>query len=180
MSSIDIKGIIKQAKRRSATVDVCLRGDLAGEYEKYEADLAKLPPNNKLGGDPERRRILAEMDRLRAEMAEGTVTFRLEALSDPAFQRLVDEHPPRRDGNDVNARDAEAGYNRATFYDALIRACTIEPELDAEEWDLLLGEDGMSGGQKLELYGEASRINGQSVDVPFSPAVSNESPDSER
>lgn len=176
MTTIDIKGLLKQAKRLTTTVDVCLRGDLAAEYEQLERQLAKLPPNNKLGGDPERQRIAAEMDRVRGEMAAGTVAFRLQALSDAAFQRLVDEHPPRRDGDDVNDRDAHAGYNRATFYDALIRACTIDPTLDDEDWQLLLGEDGMSPGQKLKLSVEASRVNGQEVDVPFSPAASNANP----
>jgi len=173
---MDIKALLKQARRRTARVEVCLRGDLAGEYEQLERDLAKLPPNNRLGGDPERQRITADMERLRTEMAEGTVTFRLEALSDTAFQRLVDEHPPRRDGDEINERDAQSGYNRATFYDALVRACTVEPELDDEDWELLLGEDGMSPGQKLNLSLEASRINGESVDVPFSPAATNANP----
>jgi hypothetical protein len=174
--TVDIKALLKQAKRRTAKLEVCLRGDLAGDYEQLERDLAKLPPSNRLGGDPERQRITAQMELLRAEMQEGTVQFRLEALSDTAFQRLVDEHPPRRDGDEVHERDAQSGYNRATFYDALIRACTVEPELDAEDWELLLGEDGMSGGQKLALSLEASRINGESVDVPFSPAASNGNP----
>lgn len=174
--TVDIKALLKQARRRTATVEVCLRGDLAGEYEQLERDLAKLPKSTKLGGDPERRRITAEMDRLRAEMAEGTVPFRLEALSDAAFQRLVDEHPPRRNGDELDVRDAEGGYNRATFFDGLIRACTVEPELDDDDWQLLLGEDGMSGGQKVALWSEASRINGQAVDVPFSPAASNANP----
>jgi hypothetical protein len=87
---------------------VCLRGDLAGEYDALEKALAQLPPNNKLGGDPERQRIAAEMDRLRAEMQAGTVPFVLRALGDAAFQELVDAHPPRRDGDDVNVADARS------------------------------------------------------------------------
>ena len=175
-----VKDKIRQRKRLSADVKVCLRGDLAAEYEQYERQLAELPANTKLGGDPERARIQAEMDRLRTEMAEGTVEFRLEALSDARFQELVDEHPPRRDGDDVNARDAEAGYNRATFFDALIRASTVSVDgdtLDDEDWGILLGEDGISAGQKVALSTEASRINGQGVDVPFSRAGSGESLD---
>lgn len=173
---MDIKALLKQAKRRTATVEVCLRGDLAGEYEQLERDLAKLPPNNRLAGTPERQRITAELERLRGEMADGTVTFRLEALSDAAFQRLVDEHPPRRDGDEVRERDAEHGFNWDTFPGALVRACTVEPDLDADDWELLLGEDGMSRGQRLELTLEVLRVNGSAVDVPFSPGGSNASP----
>jgi hypothetical protein len=174
---VDIKAILKQAKRRTATVEVCLRGDLAGDYETLERSLAKLPKNNKLGGDPERQWITAEMERLRVEMQDGTVPFVLQALPDAVFQRLVDEHPPRRNGDEIDPRDAEGSYNAATFYDALIRACTIEPELDDDDWKLLLGDDGsMSRGQIIALSSEALRINGQAVDVPFSPAASSANP----
>lgn len=172
----DIKSLLKQAKRRTVTVPVCLRGDLATEYEQMQKQLAGLPKSNKLGGDPERQRITADMERIRAEMAEGTVDFVLRALSDTDFQELVDQHPPRRDGDDVNEGDAQAGYNRSTFYRAQIRACTIEPTLDDGDWATIFGE-ALSAGQMVHLSVEASRVNGQDVDVPFSPAGSSESQD---
>lgn len=176
--SIDIKGLLKQAKRRQATEDVCLRGDLAGEYEQLVRELAELPANNKLGGDPERQRIADDMERLRAEMAAGTVPFVLRALSDTAFQQLADEHPPRREGDGLNGRDEEMGFNRATFYPALIRACVVEPVLDEEDWSLLLDnpDTAISAGQMVKLRIAAMQVNGAEVDVPFSPAASNVSP----
>jgi len=172
----DIKSMLKNAKRRQATEDVCLRGDLAGEYDDLEKQLAQLPKNTKLGGDSERQRITSEMDRLRAEMREGTIPFVLRALGDTAFQALVDAHPPRREGDEVNEGDAQTGFDRSTFYRALIEACVVEPELDAEDWDLLFTE-GLSRGQSSKLRMAALRINGGDVDVPFSPADSSESPD---
>lgn len=172
----DIKGLLKQAKRRETTVDVCLRADLASEYEQRERELAKLPRNNRLGGDPERQRITADMERLRADMQEGTVPFVLRALSDTDFQQLLDEHPPRRDGDNVDVRDAQFGYNRATFNRALIRACVVSPTLDDEDWGLIFGE-ALSPAQISNLAFAASKVNGQDVDIPFSPDDSNESPD---
>jgi hypothetical protein len=142
-----------------------------------EKALAALPPNNKLGGDPERQRIAAEMDRLRAEMQADTIPFALVALPDADFQALVDAHPPRRNGDELHPLDAEVGYNRATFFPALIRACTVEPELDAEDWDLLFGKDvGLGFGQVAQLSAAADRVNGTRVDVPFSPAASSGNP----
>lgn len=172
----DIKGLIKGKRRRQTTEPVCLRGDLAGEYDDLATQLERLPDSNKLGGDPNRRRITDEMDRLRAEMEEATVTFRLEAMPDAQFQQLMEDHPPRRDGDEVNAGDAEAGYDRATFYRPLVRACTIDPELDDEDWDLLLGEDGLSPADMSRLIAAALRVNTRRVDVPFSPAGSNGNP----
>lgn len=172
----DIKALLKQAKRRQTTEQVCLRGDLAGQYEQLQRELAKLPPNNKLGGDPERLRITAEMDGLREEMQAGTVPFVLQALPEPDFQKLVEGHPPRRDGDGVNELDAQNGYNRATFLPALIRASVIEPLLDEEDWELLFAE-GLGYGQVGQLAAAADRVNGGRVDVPFSPAGSSVNPD---
>jgi hypothetical protein len=168
--------MLKKARRRQHTEQVCLRGDLAGEYDDLERQLANLPKNAKLGGDPERQRITAEMERLRTEMQEGTADFKLVALGDTAFQDLVDAHPPRREGDGVNEGDAQAGFDRSTFYRALIEACVVEPTLDAEDWGLLFDE-GLSRGQASKLRMTALRINGGDVDVPFSPADSSESPD---
>lgn len=173
---IDIKALLKQATRLQTTEAVCLRGDLAGQREQLQRQLGKLPKSDKLGGDPERQRIQAEIDRLTDEMKAGTVDFVLRALSQPQFQQLIDAHPPRRDGDDVNARDAEAGFDRSAFYGPLIRACVVEPGLDAEDWDLLFGE-GLSPGEFYRLGRAALQVNGQEVDVPFSSDDSSESPD---
>jgi hypothetical protein len=172
----DVKSILKRRRRRQSEENVCLRGDLAGEYEQLEKRLADLPKNNKLSGDPQRQQILDDMDRIRAEMQRDTVTFVLRALPEAAFQALIDEHPPRRDGDDIDERDARLGFDRSTFYRPLIRACTVEPELDDEDWDLLLGGDGLSPGDFHRLSLRALELNGQEVDVPFSPAASNGSP----
>lgn len=171
----DIKDRLKRAKRRETTEDVCLRGDLAGQYEALQRKLDQLPPNNKLAGDPERQRIQVEMDRIRVEMAADTIPFVLRALSEPKYQALVDAHPPRRAGDEVDARDAEVGFNRSTFYAALIRASVVEPQLDDGDWSLLFGE-GLSPGQFGRLGLRALEVNNKKIDVPFSPAVSNESP----
>lgn len=172
----DIKAILKQAKRPSTTVEVCLRGDLAAEYEQHERDLAKLPKaGGKLSGDPERARITAELDRLRSEMAEGTVTFTVRALPPADFQQLVDAHPPRRRGEEADQGDADSGFDRSALYRPLIQACVVEPTLDAEDWELLFTE-ALTQGQFLNLGLAALRVNAGGVDIPFSPSGSGANP----
>lgn len=171
-----VKDILKKAKLREATEDVCLRGDLAGQYDGLEKALAQLPKSNKLGGDPARQRIAAEMERLRAEMQDGTVEFKLRALGDTPYQELVDAHPPRRDGDEVDEGDAEVGYNRATFYRALVQACTVTPELDTDDWALLF-TTGLSRGQFIKLRNAVLMVNGADVSVPFSLDDSSENTD---
>lgn len=175
----DVKSLIKKSRRPTATVEVCLRGDLATEYDQLERKLRDLPASNKLGGDPEKPRLQAELDRIRQEMTEGTVPFVLRALSDADFQRLVDEHPPRREGDEINERDANSGFNRATFYPALVRVCTVDPDLDDEAWSMLLDDPdtALSAGQFAALRIEAMAVNGKEVDIPFSSADSGPNPD---
>ena len=174
--STDVKALLKLVKRRETTVDMCLRGDLAGEYDALSKQLANLPAGaERLNGDPERQRLQAELDRIAGEMAEGTVPFVLRALPQAEFQMLIDSHPPRRVGDDVNEADARSGFNRATFYRTLIPASVVEPALDAQEWALLF-DVGLSQGQFMKLAAAAMEVNGDPVDVPFSSAASNGSP----
>lgn len=172
----NIKALLQQAKRRSTTQDVCLRGDLASRYEELGRELAELPDNNKLGGDPNRERIESQMDEVREQMQAGTVPFVMRALPQPDFQRLVDAHPPRRDGDEVNQLDASYGFNRSTFFPALFRASVVDPQLDDDDWAVLFAQ-ALSTVQVMGLGMEAYRLNAQDVDVPFSRAASNGSPD---
>lgn len=168
----DVKTLIKQRRRREATVDVCLRGDLAGQYEALARKLKEAEIGNSLAGNPERHRLRDEMERLREEMVAATVPFRLCAMPAPEFQDLWDAHPPRRKGDEVDPRDEAVGFNRSTLFPPLIRACVVEPQLDEEDWEGLLGKDGLSDGQFADLALAALSVNRRPVDVPFSLADS--------
>jgi hypothetical protein len=123
-------------------------------------------------------------------MREHTVDFRFRALPRHDWKALRDRHPARRkeDGT-LDERDLRVGVNMDTIFDDLIRTCLVEPELDEEDWRLLLGdseeererieaagepiEDGtLTDRQWNELADAAWTLNRGEVSVPFSRAAS--------
>lgn len=170
----DFRDLLKQAKLPERSIPICLRGDLTADHEAAERDLeaAQRRPVDSLAGNGVGP-LVERIEALEAEMAEDTYPFRLRALPKPTFRALVAAHPPRRDPEtgDVNADDAPLNLNRETFFDALIRACVVDPDLTDDEWTELLGER-LTDRQVGDLEDAAWFLNRDKVDVPFSRAAS--------
>lgn len=166
----NIKEQLRNAKAPEKRVPICLRGDLARQYEALEQELEELasgPDTKKLGGDPERDHITAEMDALREQMADATETFLFRGLPSKRYQALKDEHPMRVDENgNVPRLDAIYNFNTVTMFEPLIRACVVEPEMDSDDWLALFGT--LTDGQFDRLGLAAVEVNRKVVDVPFS------------
>ncbi|MEV4521480.1 hypothetical protein AB0J77_14725 [Micromonospora tulbaghiae] len=166
----DVKSIIRRARLPEDEVPLCLRADLVKQYEQVEAELAKLHAGaNSLAGPGERAAELEEtLAGLREQMAGSTLRMRLRALPSHRFQALVDEHPSRVVDENVDRRDRVFGFNVDTFFPALIAACTVDPVLDAEDWESLLGDDGkLTDGQVGRLADKAWKLNKKDINVPF-------------
>lgn len=177
----DIKSRIKNARLPERTVPVCLRGDLVAEFEELERQLeeALRTPATSLEGDGSAG-IAERMKKLRQQMLEETTSFRLRAMPKPGWRAFVAEHPPRKDDDgEVDERDRAIGVNVETFYDALVKRSVVEPVLDEEDWQALLGDDGvLTDRQFAELADAAWSLNRREIDVPFSPAASRMTRDS--
>jgi hypothetical protein len=169
----DFKTLLAAAKLPERTVDVCLRGDLTAEFEQAERRLEVEERNADVSLDGGGRvgELAERIEALRAQMREHTHTFRLRALPRPQFRALVGEHPPREDDGEIIAADRILGVNAETFFDALIRACVVDPALDADDWRVLLDEK-LTDNQFDALAGAAWGVNRSDVDVPFSRAAS--------
>jgi hypothetical protein len=197
----DFKAMLASAKLPEREVSICLRGDLVADHEAAERELeaAQKKPVDSLAGNGVAA-IVARIEALEAEMAEHTYPFRLRAMPKPHFRALMAEYPPRRDPEtgEINPRDGmPLMVNRDEFFPALIRASTIDPPLDVEEWRRLLGDsdeerarltadgkedeiqDGLlSDRQYGDLEDTAWFLNRGEVDVPFSRAASRAKRDS--
>lgn len=169
----DIKALLREARLPEKTVVLCLRSDLVAEHEALEAEHQRAVENRgkALDSGAEIVKLREQMDALGEQMAAGNVTFRLRALTRPKWRQLLADHPPRREGDDVNEQDRVVGVNTETFFDALVRSSVVEPELDPEDWTLLLGEK-LTDRQFDLIANAAWGLNRRDVDVPFSPAGS--------
>ncbi|MFF0823065.1 hypothetical protein ACFYUR_22110 [Micromonospora haikouensis] len=168
----DFKSLLAAARLPERTVPICLRGDLTAEFEDLERQLddALRTPATSLKGDGSGA-IADRMEALRSEMLAHTYRFRLRAMTRPRWHAFVAEHPPRPDGDQVDARDRVRGVNVETFFPALVRESVVDPQLDAGEWDRLIGEV-LTDRQFDELSTAAWSLNRGEVDIPFSPAAS--------
>jgi uncharacterized small protein (DUF1192 family) len=173
MSTTDFRALLKGAKLPERSVPVCLRGDLAADHETAERELeqAQNSSADSLAGSGVGE-LVERIEALQAEMQQHTYDFRLRALPRPEFRALMASHPPRQlDDGGLDQDDASVGWNQATFTDALIRACTVDPLLDDTEWTDLLGSK-LTDRQYVDLSNAAWFVNRGEVDVPFSRAAS--------
>lgn len=169
-----IKTLIRQARLPERTVQVCLDAALVAEIEQAERELAQAERErgDSLAGGARPRAIAERIEALRQQMHDRMVVFRLRAMPRPQWAAFLDEHPPRKtDSGEVDERDKYIGVNVDTFFPALIRRSVVEPELDDEDWDLLLNER-LTSRQFDDLANAAWSLNRREVDVPFSLAAS--------
>lgn len=170
------KELIRAAKLPEKTVPVCLHADLVAEVEQSERELAdtQRQPADSLAAGGKARLIAERIESLRQQMLDHTVEFVLRAMPRPRWKAFVAEHPPRKDDKgDVDERDRYVGINADTFYDALVRRSVVSPELDDEDWTLLLGDDGKLTDRQFDTLADAAwALNRRDVDVPFSLAAS--------
>lgn len=176
-SPLSTKDKIKKATRPTETVDICLQTGLQTEYEALHDQLRdavnREAADKRLNSGGESRRLAQQIEAMQAEMAEYVITFRLHALGPKGWARLQGEHPPREGNTD----DALMGYNPDTFFDAAVRACTVEPgDLDDADWLALFGDDEVDGkltaGQRNELHQAVLKLNVRKISVPNSLAAS--------
>lgn len=167
-----LKEKLAAAKLPEKTVPICLRGDLQAEFEELERQLseAEKKAGDSLAGSGARA-IAQKIEALREQMLEHTVEFRLRAMPRPKWKAFVAEHPPRKaeDGS-VDERDKWMGINTDTFFDVLVRASIVDPQLDDDDWATL--DANLTDRQFDQLSDAAWGLNRREVDVPFSRAAS--------
>lgn len=161
--------VIAAAELPERSVEVCLRGDLLAALQDLQRQLPDAEREDKVGGSLGGGRALdvaQQIQALREEMLDHTITVKLRALPRKKFRTLVVDHPPRED----NEGDRALGFNPDTFFDALLRMCAVEPVLDDALWAQL--EDKLSDGQWQTLTNAAWGVNERDLSVPFSQRAS--------
>jgi hypothetical protein len=160
----NVKALLAGAQRAVRTVEVCTRADLADEYGTLDARIKKARADgaDSLAGSPELPEMIARLDELRDEMRAASITFKLRALPRREYTQVVAQNPPR----EGEKADALLGMNIDEVIEQLIRRGTEEPELDAADWEVLLGE-ALNQATYAQLTDAAWSLNTRDVTTPF-------------
>lgn len=159
----DIKDILARAKPREHSVRICVAGDLAAEYDRLQAELAKVSawqPQSMAEENPSTA-IAEQIADLTEQMREAEVEFTFRALGRKAWSDLVAQHP---------GKTSDDPWDDETLGPALVAACAVSPEMTDSEVDELF--EALNVGQRQELINAAWEVNGEATAIPFSLAAS--------
>lgn len=154
-----LKRALARAGRPERTIPVVFAAHLVAELEQLERDYAAALVTDAAGAESlesgaEAAAIRERIQRVRADLVESTVIFRLRALEPHVYAEMRDQHPPRP-GNRI---DLNVGFNRDTFIPALVRACTVDPHPDEDDWKLIFGEPAEEGEADTGEQGDAATV----------------------
>jgi hypothetical protein len=159
MSSID--DILTQVKPATASVRVCLDGDLLGDLDLINEDLAQYDgwESDSLSDVDPRAKLKARKAELEALIRAKSATFRFHNIGDKPWSDLHAAHPP------TEGKEDSEDFDPATFPTALIAAAAVDPVMTLEQAGALM--DKFTLTQRNMLFGTAYRANIRGVDVPF-------------
>jgi hypothetical protein len=167
--------LIRAAKRRTDTYDLCTDPEIVAEYEQLLTEIAAaaVEAGEKLNSGGRTAELQQRLDDVMARGAQKTVTLVFRALPRPQFRALVDKHPPRKgeDGEVIDKRSARLGFEHDPFFAELIPLALVSPTLDEDTLTYLIDEV-LTYRQWDDLTTVVLNLNTSSVHVPFSQAVS--------
>lgn len=159
-----IEDILKRAKPREKTVQVCIRGDLAGEAERLQDELSRVSedwePSDLTDVHPGRA-VSEELKAVHAQVRESEEPFTLRYIGDRAYSDLMAAHPSDSD---------QEAFNSQTFPRALIAASCVQPEMSEEQVIALF--EVINEGEIKKLFDAAWDVHNSSDLIPFSLAAS--------
>ena len=155
-----IEDILAEATPRERTVQVCIRGDLAGRMEELQDQLAQTSTDwepSDLSEVHPGRAIAEEMKALREQIKVAERPFTLRYIGDKAYSDLMAAHP---------SEDDNEAFNSETFPRALIAASCVDPVMSEEQAAQLF--EKINEGEIKKLFDAAWDVHNSSEMVPFS------------
>ncbi|MGM9380345.1 hypothetical protein [Streptomyces antibioticus] len=160
----NIEDILKQAKPRERTVQVCIRGDLASEVERLTDELAAVAGNwqpQSIADEHPGRKIAAELEKARTAAKAAEEAFTLRYIGDRRYHDLLAAHP---------SGDPNELFDDRTFPKALIVASCVDPQMTAEQAEALF--EIVNQGEQKKLFDAAWEVHNGANVSPFSLAAS--------
>jgi hypothetical protein len=162
----------KLASRPTATVSLCLAGELFERHAQLVRQLEDAAPAASVGEASPKRVIAEQIVALEEEMREATVDFHLRAKPSREWGVLFADQPQRKKENSEEwAESAEEWEPRWFAWQArMVSATCVDPEMDVEQVGELV--DLVNYRAWGELATKAYILNMGEVDVPNSEAAS--------
>lgn len=174
---IEERAAVREAEQDAAALAIKAQASIAARHAgEASADdrlvskpPAELPAEEAPPAEPYVDPEQGELERLRAEMLRFTVPFVIRAVPDAEWNKLLEDHPPRRDPSDAKKTDPRdwEGVDSSTFYTALVRVSIAEPVHDDARFAKLM--DLVTSAQFDRLAKVAAEVNKRDEDLPFSP-----------
>lgn len=159
----DIK---KRASLPTATVALCLAGEMVEEIDGLEQQLLDAKPPTSLGDASPKRVIAEQIVALQEQMREATVEFHLRAMGARGWTLFWDTIPTRAEDDSPQTWDGKV----FPFYAQLVSTSCVDPEMSVEQVTELA--DLLHGSAWNRLVRACMALNNGSVDVPNSVAAS--------
>jgi hypothetical protein len=135
----------REHRPAQATARVCFRQDLWNRHAALDAELSKaITTDSTENRDPESPALAAALQELEAEIEASEKAFVFESIGKRRWFALLAEHPPtpeqREEGND---------HNPATFPQAAMAACAIDPTMTVETAEAMADRLNLSQWNRL-------------------------------
>ena len=163
----------KLATLPTATLSLCVAGELSEQLASLQQRLADTPVPTNLG-DGTRATLKEQIGEVRAQMREASVDFHLRALPARAWTKLWGRYPTRSEGE-----DGEAFADRMfAFHAEIVAASAVDPAMSVEQVGELV--DVLHGSAWIRLANACISLNAGEVDIPNSEAASDLIPSSDQ
>lgn len=173
----DLDSLLDEADWATEDVPICLKGSLVKKFERADADLqqaqaefdaaagANLPT---AAPAAERNARLDALKAIEAEMHDHEIVITLSQIEKATYTAIELDSQPPREGNRI---DAMLGADTSKFYDKLLRACIVAPEMTEAQYTRLMSR--ITDLQFDRLASAAVKLN-REMDgtIPFSYAAS--------
>lgn len=154
-------------------VQLCSRPDLAARIEELKGEWNVARATDDMFNEPDKAPGIAEeIEQLRAEALDATVTFVLQGVPSHVEEALQEANPPTAAQAKIAAEQKfHLPYNPDAFYPALLAECCTEPTgMTVADWTDLWR--GFTDGQQARFRNALTVVCHGVSDVPKGVTVS--------
>lgn len=156
--SFDVEEFLARKRPNTAECPIAMDPDAVEAYARAKAavDVARAVVDESPTSTARAALAEAQEDLEAAEVAARAATqvFTFRGLSEPEWSALIGEHGPTKDQITQARKDQKIPppWNDDTFPQALIAACSVDPELSAEDVERMRKSEKLNGAEMQALF----------------------------